>query len=85
MADDKGNETEVPVDDWIEIGAFAKPPKGQKYGKTLHRERVHMKNGKASYQFAVSEEPDGGRSASVSLLLIDRVPSDNLKAVDVSR
>ena len=28
-ADDKGNETEVPLDDWIEIGAFAKPEKGK--------------------------------------------------------
>jgi len=28
-ADDKGNETEVPLDDWIEIGAFAKPEKGE--------------------------------------------------------
>ena len=26
-ADEKGNETEVPVNDWIEIGAFAKPEK----------------------------------------------------------
>src|SRR5260370_905052 len=31
-ADDKGNETEVPVNDWIDIGAFAKPAKGKKYG-----------------------------------------------------
>jgi len=24
-ADEKGNETEVPVDDWIEVGALALP------------------------------------------------------------
>ena len=83
-ADDKGNETEVPVDDWIEIGAFAKPPKGQKYGKTLHRERIHMKSGRASYQFVVAEEPDKA-GIDPFLLLIDRVPSDNLKAVDITR
>jgi hypothetical protein len=28
-ADEKGNETEVPVDDWIEVGALAAPRKGQ--------------------------------------------------------
>ncbi len=32
-ADAKGNETEVPVNDWIEIGAFAKPEKGRMYGR----------------------------------------------------
>src|SRR5262249_37172482 len=40
-ADPKGNESEVPVDDWIDIGAFAKPAKDKKYGDTLYRERVH--------------------------------------------
>jgi ABC-2 type transport system permease protein len=83
-ADEKGTETEVPVDDWIEIGAFAKPPKDQKYGKVLHRERVHMKSGKASYQFVVAEEPEKA-GIDPFLLLIDRVPDDNLKPVDISR
>src|SRR5262249_45836825 len=41
-ADSKGNETEVPLNDWIDVGAFAKPEKGKKYGKTLYRERVHL-------------------------------------------
>jgi len=41
-ADAKGNETEVPLDDWMDIGAFAKPEKDRKYGMTLHRERVHI-------------------------------------------
>lgn len=81
-ADDKGNETEVPVDDWIEIGAFAKPPKDKKYGKVLHRECIHMKSGKATYRFMTKEEPDKA-GIDPFLLLIDRVPSDNLKAVDI--
>ena len=29
-ADDQGNETEVPVNDWLEIGALAAPEKGKK-------------------------------------------------------
>jgi hypothetical protein len=79
----KGNETEVPVDDWIEIGAFAKPPKGKKYGKVLHRERIQMKSGRATYRFVVAEEPDKA-GIDPFLLLVDRVPSDNLKAVDIT-
>jgi ABC-2 type transport system permease protein len=38
-ADAKGNETEVPVNDYIDIGAFAKPGMSGKYGDTLYRER----------------------------------------------
>ena len=41
-ADAKGAETEVPVDDWIEVGALAAPEKGKRYGKVLARQLVHM-------------------------------------------
>jgi ABC-2 type transport system permease protein len=44
-ADDQGNQHEVPVNVWIEIGALAAPQKGKKYGKVLHREREHMSTG----------------------------------------
>ena len=50
-ADEKGEEREVPVNDWIDIGAFAKPPKGKKYGKTLYRDRVLMKSGAGDLHF----------------------------------
>lgn len=81
-ADAKGNEREVPVDDWIEIGALAKPPKGRKLGKILYRERVHMTGGKHTYAFTVGELPDRA-GIDPLYLLIDRVPDDNLKKVDV--
>ncbi len=80
-ADDKGNETEVPVNDWIEIGAFAKPAKDKKYGKTLYRERLLMKSGKCTYHFTVGELPDKA-GIDPFLLLIDRQPDDNTKDVD---
>lgn len=79
-ADDKGNETEVPVDDFIEVGAFAKPEKGMRYGKALHRERHRMKSGKAEYRFVVAEEPEKA-GIDPFRLLIDRLPDDNLKKV----
>jgi len=79
-ADDQGNEREVPVDDWIEIGALAAPPKGKKYGKVLYREREHMNTGQSNYTFTVDELPDKA-GIDPLLLLIDRIPSDNLKQV----
>jgi len=82
-ADEKGSEVEVPVNDWIEIGAFAKPEKGKKYGKTLYRERLLMKGGKCTYHFTVDAFPEKA-GIDPFLLLIDRVPDDNTKDVDVT-
>ena len=82
-ADPKGNETEVPVDDWIDIGAFAKPEKDRKYGKTLYRERVHVTQAHSTYTFVTSELPDKA-GIDPFLLLIDRVPDDNTKKVTLS-
>jgi ABC-2 type transport system permease protein len=82
-ADAKGNETEVPMDDWIDIGAFAKPEKGRKYGKTLYRDRVHIANSKSTYTFTTAELPDEA-GVDPFLLLIDRVPDDNTKKVTLT-
>ena len=79
-ADPKGNEKEVPLDDWIEIGAFAKPDKGRKYGRTLARQRVHITQTHSSYTFSTPELPDQA-GVDPFLLLIDRVPEDNVKKV----
>ncbi|MGA2966992.1 MAG: M1 family aminopeptidase, partial [Terriglobales bacterium] len=79
-ADAKGNETEVALDDWIDIGAFAKPGKGRKYGKTLYRDRVHIASNKSTYTFTTAKMPDQA-GVDPFLLLIDRIPDDNTKTV----
>ena len=81
-ADEKGLEREVPVNDWIEIGAFAKPAKGKKFGKTLYRDRVLMKSGPGTYTFTVDEAPDKA-GIDPFLLLVDRIPDDNTKTVEI--
>jgi len=82
-ADAKGNETEVAMNDWIDIGAFAKPEKGRKYGKTLYRDRVHVANNKSTYSFTTAELPDEA-GVDPFLLLIDRLPEDNTKKVTLT-
>lgn len=79
-ADEKGNEKEVAINDWMEIGAFAKPPKGKKYGATLHRERVRITQPVNTFRFTVKEVPEKAGIDPFSLL-IDRIPDDNLKKV----
>jgi ABC-type transport system involved in multi-copper enzyme maturation permease subunit len=82
-ADEKGAEREVPLNDWIEIGAFAKPAKGKKYGATLHRQRVRVSAAKNTYTFTTVELPDKA-GIDPFLLLVDRVPSDNVRTVTVN-
>ena len=82
-AGDKGAETEVKLDDWIEIGAFAKPEKDKKYGKTLYRDRVHITDARKTYTFVVDELPEKA-GIDPFLLLVDRVPDDNTKKVTVN-
>ena len=78
-ADELGKETEVAVNDWIDIGAFAKPEGDKKYGKTLYRQRVHIAQKDNTFTFVVDEKPDKAGIDPFSLL-IDREPKDNLKA-----
>jgi hypothetical protein len=79
-ADAKGNETEVPVNDYIDIGAFAKPGKNKKYGDTLHRERVHITQKESTLTFVTDSVPDKA-GIDPFALLVDRIPDDNTKSV----
>jgi ABC-2 type transport system permease protein len=83
-ADPKGAETEKPVDDWIEVGALAAPEKGKRYGKVLARQLVHMTGKGGKYTFVTDSMPDKA-GVDPLLLLVDRVPDDNLKKIDVER
>jgi aminopeptidase N len=83
-ADAKGAETEVPVDDWIEVGALAAPDKGKRYGKVLARQLVHMTGKGGKYSFATDSMPDKA-GIDPLLLLVDRLPEDNLKKVDAAQ
>ncbi len=80
VSDDEGKESELEMDDFVEVGAFAKPESGKKYGKTLYRERLRLRAGEHTHTFVTSELPfEAG--VDPFALLIDRVADDNLKRV----
>jgi ABC-type transport system involved in multi-copper enzyme maturation permease subunit len=79
--DDQGSETEVPVNDWIEIGALAKAKKNHRYGDVLYRQVVKITGGRQTFQFVLPEKPYEAGIDPMQML-IDRVPSDNLKKLD---
>ena len=79
-SDELGLESEVPVNDYIEIGAFAKAEGEEDYGKTLYREMVKIDTTKNTFTFIVDEKP---QQAGIDpfLLIIDKEPKDNMKDV----
>ena len=79
-ADELGKETEVGVNDYIEIGALAKA-ETDKQPKILYRQKVKINKKQNEYTFIVSELPEEA-GIDPAFQLIDRMPSDNLKRVD---
>ncbi len=82
-ADGGGKETEVPVDDWIDLGAFRKPAEGAKYGATLYRRPVHITRRLSTFTFATGELPETAGIDPFSLLL-SRSPDANVKNVTLA-
>lgn len=81
-SDSIGKETEVKIKDWIEIGVRAKGENGEKMGKQLYSQMVKFNQKKSSYKVIVNELPyEAG--IDPNFMLIDRVPGDNLKKVDL--
>jgi hypothetical protein len=78
-ANELGKESEVPiVADYIEIGAFTKPEKGKKFGKTLYRKLIRVSKNDNSFTFQTDELP---HQAGIDpfCLLVDKMPNNNLK------
>lgn len=76
VADSKGKEEEVALNDWIEIGAFAYPNKDKEV-ETLYRERLHISESPQTFTFKVDKKPAKVGVDPISLL-IDRNKADNM-------
>jgi len=77
-ADSVGNETELPMDDYIEVGVFGEEEPGNALGRPLSVFKIHVTSDTTSVDFVVDEEP---RRVGVDPYnkLIDRVPGDNAR------
>ena len=79
-ADGKGNETPVPLHDWIDIGVFAKAASGQDLGKPLSLEKRLVTQPHTTFTLDVTGLPDKAGIDPYNKL-IDRVPDDNVTSV----
>jgi len=77
-SDDKGNTTPAPIDDWIEVGVFAKARPGSKeLGTTLALERKRLTTADQTFTFDVAQEPDKA-GIDPNFKLIDRRPDEHV-------
>ena len=81
-ADGQGVETEIPIDDWIDIAVFGgREPGASPEGRLLALEKRKIDAGETAFEIVVTEEP---RRAGIDPFskLIDRNPDDNLANVN---
>lgn len=82
-ADGKGKETPGKLDDWIEVGVFARGPSGKEDDeKVLYLKRHRITSGQPKLTIVVDAEPYEAGFDPYNKL-IDRVSSDNRKRVSL--
>lgn len=79
-ADSKGEEKEIPVADYIDIGIFAEPKDDKNLGKVLFYKRMKITKKDNTFTFKTKELPYQAGIDPYNYL-IDRVPDDNLKTL----
>ena len=79
-ADGEGVETEVPLDDWIDVGVFGEAGTGKSAPQVLYLQKHHVIGQNVTVTTTV-----GGRPVRAGIdpynILIDRTPGDNVRAV----
>ncbi len=76
--DEAGAETEVPMDDWVEVGVFGEGP-----GELLYRGWHRVRGGRQRVTVTVPREP-ARAGIDPHHLLIDTRPGDNVAGVEVA-
>jgi ABC-2 type transport system permease protein len=77
-ADSLGNETEVPMADYIDVGVFGPEEPGNSLGRPLSVYKVHVTESTTSVEIVVDELPERAGVDPYNKL-IDRVPGDNVR------
>ncbi|WP_224996325.1 hypothetical protein [Cesiribacter sp. SM1] len=80
--DSVGIETNMPMDDWIEVGVYAPRAAGDSIAKTLYLQKHRISSGKQTILVNVSEKP-GKAGIDPNYLMIDLKMEDNIKSVKI--
>jgi ABC-2 type transport system permease protein len=80
VVSEAGEETELPMDNWVEIGVFAPVENGESLSKPLHVQKHRIRSGKQTIKIMAPQKP--ARAAIDPYhLLFDWKPEDNFKRV----
>jgi hypothetical protein len=81
VADSAGRETELPIDEWVEIGIFAPAEPGEVLGKPLYVQKHRVRPGTQTITVMVPRKPARGGIDPYNLL--DWEEGDNIEPVEV--
>ena len=81
VADSAGVETEMPVNQWIEIGVFAPAEPGERLGKPLYVQKHFIRSGKQTIKLTLSQKPARGGIDPYNLL--DWEEGDNIEEIQI--
>ena len=76
-----GKETSIPLADYIDIGVFGESKKSNTFGKIVVYQRIKIKKKDNTFVFRTKEKPFLVGIDPYNYL-IDRIPDDNVKAVE---
>jgi ABC-2 type transport system permease protein len=83
VADSAGKETELPINDMVEIGIFAPAGPGEVLGKPLYVQKHRLRPGAQTITVMVRERPARGGIDPYNLL--DWEEGDNIEEVIIER
>jgi ABC-type transport system involved in multi-copper enzyme maturation permease subunit len=81
-SDSVGKETEVPMNEWVEIGIFAAAKPGEVLGQPLYVEKHRIRSGTQTITLTVPEKPARGGIDPYNLL--DWEEGDNIESIEVT-
>lgn len=82
VSDSAGKETEVPIQETVEIGIFAPAQPGEILGKPLHVQKHRVRSGTQTITVVVPEKPARGGIDPYNLL--DWEEGDNIEPIEIN-
>jgi hypothetical protein len=81
VSDSAGKETEVPINEWVEMGIFAAAEPGERLGKPIYVKKHRIRSGMQTITMTVPHKPARGGIDPYNLL--DWEEGDNIEGIEV--
>ncbi len=86
VADPAGVETEVPIDEWVEVGVFAPAGEGEELSEPLYVQKHRIRSGQQTITVTVPRKPVGAGIDPYHVLDWEEgEDDDNIEGVEIER